>query len=120
MGFGRLTRRRTARGRNSGSIIGMTASRKVKISVSIDPALLGAVDRYAARVGVTRSAAMERWLSQVSRQENLNRLEEETAAYYEALTEVERADDRAWASAAASKARRLTIDEKPDTERRKK
>ena len=68
----------------------MTAARKVKISVSIDPSLLGAVDRYAARVGVTRSAAMERWLSQISRQENLNRLEEETAAYYEALTEAER------------------------------
>jgi metal-responsive CopG/Arc/MetJ family transcriptional regulator len=92
----------------------MTAARKVKISVSIDPSLLGAVDRYAARVGVTRSAAMERWLSQISRQENLNRLEEETAAYYEALTEAERADDGAWASAASSKARKLRIDEKSD------
>jgi metal-responsive CopG/Arc/MetJ family transcriptional regulator len=92
----------------------MTAARKVKISVSIDPTLLGAVDRYAARVGVTRSAALERWLSQISRQENLNRLEEETAAYYQALTEVERTDDRAWASAASSKARKLRIDEKPD------
>jgi metal-responsive CopG/Arc/MetJ family transcriptional regulator len=98
----------------------MTAVRKVKISVSIDPILLGAVDRYAARVGVTRSAAMERWLSQISRQENLNRLEEETAAYYEALTEAERADDSAWASAASVKARKLRIDEKPDTVRRKK
>jgi metal-responsive CopG/Arc/MetJ family transcriptional regulator len=98
----------------------MTAARKVKISVSIDPSLLGAVDRYAARVGVTRSAAMERWLSQISRQENLNRLEEETAAYYEALTEPERADDSAWASAASSKVRQLRIDAKPDTARRKK
>ena len=102
----------------------MTAARKVKISVSIDPSLLGAVDRYAARVGVTRSAAMERWLSQVSRQENLNRLEDETAAYYQALTGAERADDRAWAAAASSKAGRLRIDEKPgqksDNVRRKK
>ena len=97
----------------------MTAARKVKISVSIDPALLGAVDRYAARVGVTRSAAMERWLSKISRQENLNRLEEETSAYYDALSEVERADDGAWASAASSKARKLRIDEKPKTGRRK-
>jgi metal-responsive CopG/Arc/MetJ family transcriptional regulator len=98
----------------------MTAARKVKISVSIDPSLLGAVDRYAARVGVTRSAAMERWLSQISRQENLNRLEEETAAYYDALTEAERGDARAWASAASSKVRQLRIDEKPETARRKK
>lgn len=98
----------------------MTAARKVKISVSIDPALLGAVDRYAARVGVTRSAAMERWLSQISRQENLNRLEEETAAYYDALTTAERADDGAWSSGASSRARRLSIDENPETVRRKK
>ena len=42
---------------------------------------------------------MERWLSQISRQENLNRLEEETAAYYDALTAAERQDDGAWASA---------------------
>ena len=98
----------------------MTAARKVKISVSIDPALLGAVDRYAARVGLTRSAAMERWLSQISRQENLNRLEEETAAYYQALTAAEQGDDRAWASAASSRARKLRIDEKPDPGRRKK
>jgi metal-responsive CopG/Arc/MetJ family transcriptional regulator len=97
----------------------MTAARKVKISVSIDPALLGAVDRYAARVGVTRSAAMERWLSQISRQENLNRLEEETAAYYEALTEAERQDNRAWASAVSGKARKLRIDDQPRAGRRK-
>jgi metal-responsive CopG/Arc/MetJ family transcriptional regulator len=97
----------------------MTGARKVKISVSIDPSLLGAVDRYAARVGVTRSAAMERWLAQISRQENLNRLEEETAAYYEALSEAEQADDRAWASAASSKARKLRAEQKPNSGRRK-
>jgi metal-responsive CopG/Arc/MetJ family transcriptional regulator len=97
----------------------MTAARKVKISVSIDPALLEAVDRYAARVGVTRSAAMERWLSQISRQENLNRLEEETAAYYQALTEAERQDNRDWARAVSGKARKLRIDDQPRAGRRK-
>ena len=89
----------------------MTAARKVKISVSIDPSILGAVDRYAARVGVARSAAMERWLSQISRQENVSRLEDETAAYYEALTEAERQDDRAWTRAASPKVRKLRIDD---------
>ena len=97
----------------------MTAARKVKISVSIDPSLLGAVDRYAARVGVTRSAAMERWLSQISRQENLNRLEEETAAYYDSLTTAERQDDDDWASAASARARKLQIDEPTRPGRRK-
>ena len=98
----------------------MTAARKVKISVSIDPSLLGAVDRYAARVGVTRSAAMERWLSQISRQENLNRLEEETAVYYDALTAAERQDDGAWAAVVSEKARKLRIDEQPRSGRRKR
>jgi metal-responsive CopG/Arc/MetJ family transcriptional regulator len=97
----------------------MTAARKVKISVSIDPSLLGAVDRYAARVGVTRSAAMERWLSQISRQENLNRLEEETAVYYDSLTAAERQDDEDWVSASSSKARKLEIDERTRAGRRK-
>jgi metal-responsive CopG/Arc/MetJ family transcriptional regulator len=97
----------------------MAAARKVKISVSIDPSLLGAVDRYAARVGVTRSAAMERWLSQISRQENLNRLEDETAVYYDSLTAAERQDDEEWASASSSKARKLGIDEQTRAGRRK-
>jgi len=88
----------------------MTAARKVKVSVSIDPTVLDAVDRYAARVGVTRSAAMERWLAQLSHRENLTRLEEETASYYDALTDAERGDDTSWAAGAAAVARRLEID----------
>lgn len=88
----------------------MTTARKVKVSVSIDPSVLSAVDRYAARTGVTRSAAMERWLAQVSHRENLTRLEEETAAYYDSLSEAERQDDAGWALAASSAARRRDID----------
>jgi predicted chitinase len=91
-------------------MIGMTNARKVKVSVSIDPSVLGAVDRYAARTGVTRSAAMERWLAQVSHRENLTRLEEETATYYEAMSEAERRDDAGWAVGASAAARRLDID----------
>ena len=97
----------------------MTTARKVKISVSINPSLLGAVDRYAARVGVTRSAAMERWLSQISRQENLNRLEDETAVYYDSLSAAERQDDDDWASPVSAKARKLRIDEPTRPGRRK-
>ena len=90
---------------------GMTAAaRKVKISVSINPSVLGAVDRYAARVGVTRSAAMERWLAQLSHREHLTRLEEETAAYYDALTDTELRDDAAWAAGVSASARRLDVD----------
>jgi hypothetical protein len=47
---------------------------------------------------VTRSGALERWLAQASRRERLARLEEETAAYYDSLTEAERREDAALAS----------------------
>ena len=98
----------------------MTTARKVKVSVSIDPAVLGAVDRYAARTGVTRSAAMERWLAQLSHRENLTRLEEETATYYEALSEAEQRDDADWAAGASAAARRLDIDGPKGARRRAK
>jgi metal-responsive CopG/Arc/MetJ family transcriptional regulator len=91
----------------------MSGARKVKISISIDSTLLATVDRYAAHKGVTRSAVMERWIGQVSHREKLNRLEEETAAYYDALTDAERQDDTAWAETSSKAARKLRIDEAP-------
>jgi hypothetical protein len=90
-------------------MMGMPA-KKVKISVSIDAGLIAQVDRYAATHHVTRSAALERWLAQVSYREKLARLEEETAAYYESLTEADRREDAAYAEAASKAARKLDID----------
>jgi hypothetical protein len=90
--------------------MGMTA-RKVKISISIDASLLANVDRYAAANRVTRSAALERWLGQVSHRERLNRLEEETAAYYDSLTEADRRDDAEWTAFATKSFRKIHIDD---------
>jgi metal-responsive CopG/Arc/MetJ family transcriptional regulator len=94
-----------------GTIFGMTAARKVKISVSLDAALLGVVDRLAQNEGTSRSAVMERWLKQVSRRDQLLRLEEETAAYYEALTVAEIEEDAALSGASSRAARTLVVDE---------
>jgi hypothetical protein len=85
--------------------------RKVKISISIDAALLANVDRYATANHVTRSAALERWLGQVSHREKLNRLEEETAAYYDSLTEADKRDDAAWAEFATKSFRKVYVDD---------
>jgi hypothetical protein len=104
---------RLASGKTNGSIKGMTAGRKVKISISLDADLLGIVDRRAAEEGATRSAVMERWLRQVSHRNKLARLEEETASYYDALTESERQEDASWAAASSKAARGLRIDEAP-------
>ena len=87
----------------------MTA-RKVKISVSIDAALLADVDRYAASKHLSRSGALEQWLGQLSRKERLNHLEEETAAYYDSLTDAERREDAALAEASSRNAKKLDID----------
>ena len=89
----------------------MTRERKLKVSISLDAGLLDAVDRRAAAEKTTRSAIMERWLRNASRQANLQRLEEEMAAYYDALTPGERAEDAEWTDFASRSARKLVIDE---------
>jgi metal-responsive CopG/Arc/MetJ family transcriptional regulator len=89
----------------------MTATRKLKISVSLDADLVEAVDRQAADEGSTRSAVMERMLRQSSHRARATRLAEETAAYYEALAPAERQEDTAWATMATRASRALSIDE---------
>src|SRR6185436_670200 len=89
----------------------MASARKTKISISLDADVLDAVDRRAAREKTTRSAVMEQWLRGAARQAELQRLEEETAAYYDALTPQEKADDAEWTEFASRSARKLVIDD---------
>jgi hypothetical protein len=100
-------------------MIGMTTARKVKISVSLDAAVVDAVDRRAAREGTTRSAVMEQWLKRASGQAALTRLAEETAAYYDALSPTEIDDDRSWAKVASRAAGKLVIDAGPTSTTRR-
>jgi metal-responsive CopG/Arc/MetJ family transcriptional regulator len=88
----------------------MTTVHKVKVSVSLDAKLVEAVDRLARNEGTTRSAVMERWLRQISRRTRMLRLEEETAAYYDALTTAEIEEDAAWAAASSRAAQKLVVD----------
>jgi metal-responsive CopG/Arc/MetJ family transcriptional regulator len=91
---------------------------KTKISISLDSDVLEAVDRRAAREKTTRSAVMEQWLRGAARQAELQRLEEETAAYYDSLTPAERREDAALAAASSRAFRKLIIDEPPTRKRR--
>jgi metal-responsive CopG/Arc/MetJ family transcriptional regulator len=86
---------------------------KMKISISLDAEVLEAVDRRAARNKTTRSAVMEQWLRSAARQAELQRLEEETAAYYDSLTPAERREDAAIARASSRALQKLIIDEPP-------
>jgi hypothetical protein len=54
---------------------------------------------------------MEGVLRQLSHRAKATRLEEETAAYYDALTEAERKDDASWAAASSKAARKLRVDQ---------
>jgi metal-responsive CopG/Arc/MetJ family transcriptional regulator len=98
----------------------MTTARKLKISISLDATLLDAVDRRAAAQKTTRSAIMEQWIRSASRQADLQRLEEETAAYYDSLTPMEKAEDAEWAAFASRSARKLVIDDAAEPTRRKR
>jgi metal-responsive CopG/Arc/MetJ family transcriptional regulator len=97
----------------------MTAARKLKISISLDATLLASVDHRAAKEKTTRSAIMEQWLRSASRQSELQRLEEETAAYYDAMTPTEKQEDAEWAEFASRSARKLIIDEPASPRRRR-
>jgi len=94
-------------------------ARKTKISISLDADVLDTVDRRAAREKTTRSAIMEQWLRGAARQAELQRLEEETAAYYDSLTPPEKAEDTALAAASSRAARHLIIDEPPHKRKRR-
>ncbi len=94
-------------------------ARKTKISISLDADVLDAVDRRAKRNKTTRSAVMEQWLRGAARQVEMQRLEEETAAYYDSLTPAEKAEDAAIAEASSRAAARLSYDEPPQRQQRR-
>ena len=97
----------------------MTRERKLKISISLGADVLDAVDRRAAKEHTTRSAIMEQWLRAAARHAELQRLDEETAAYYDALTPAEKAEDAALAAASSRAFKKLTIDEPPRKQKRR-
>lgn len=100
-------------------ILSKTMARKTKISISLDSDVLDAVDRRAAREKTTRSAVMEQWLRGAARHAELQRLEEETAAYYDSLTPAEKAEDAALAEASSRASKHLIIDEPPRQRKRR-
>lgn len=83
---------------------------KVKISISLDPSVLEAVEQSAAMAGESRTAVIERWLRDGSRRARAHRLEADTAAYYESLSAAEKEEDASWAAASSRAFRRLAID----------
>ena len=96
----------------------MTAARKVKLSVTLSRDLVERIDREAGGAGA-RSRVIEQWLRQAARMHAERDLERATIAYYESLTDEERAEDDAISSAMGRAGRRLDIDGTGRAQRRR-
>lgn len=85
---------------------------KVKLSVTLAPDLVRAIDRARRRhPGESRSSIIEAWLRRGARRDEEERLRAETIAYYEARSTAEVREDAAIARAASRAARRLEFDD---------
>jgi Arc/MetJ-type ribon-helix-helix transcriptional regulator len=101
-----------AAGKPDGRIIGAMQGAKAKISITIPRDLLDQIDREADRdPTANRSAVIERWLRRGARSAAAQALREDTVAYYEALSDREREEERAMAEATSRRARRIRYDE---------
>lgn len=70
---------------------------KEKITITLSPHLLKAVDRWCRAVKLkSRSAAIERLVEQSVEEQERRRLEAETEAYYLSLSEKEKEEDKKW------------------------
>jgi len=86
----------------------MPSARKMKVSISLSAELIERIDREAAREpGQSRSRVIEAWLWRASRRAAAARLASETIAYYEKLSEAERAEDHQWARFSTGELARL-------------
>ena len=83
---------------------------KVKVSVTVSKDLLGEIDKVAKQSKSTRSAVIDRWLRISARERKRLEIEQATIAYYESLTDEERAEDEALTRALSKASRRVKID----------
>jgi len=85
---------------------------KAKLSITLDPQLLRAVDRVVkGRRGASRSSVIENCLKRALRMDLEDRLRAETIAYYESLSPQEAREDARIARSSSRAARRLKLDD---------
>ncbi len=89
-----------------GSIIGMTAARKLKVSVSLSEDLVSAIDQQVDATN-SRSSIIEHLLRQAGRMQTEDALAKATVAYYQSLDDDARSEDAALARASSLSARKV-------------
>lgn len=78
---------------------------KEKVTLTLSPRVLKAVDRWCREVRLrSRSAAIEHLLEQSIAEKERLRMESETEAYYLSLTSGEKSEDSEWAQISSSQA----------------
>jgi len=96
---------------------------RIKISVSLPRDLVARIDRAARAEARSRSRVLEGWLQAAARENAAQELERATIAYYQTMTSDDRGEDDAIAAASSRVARRLRVDDSPESRsprRRKK
>lgn len=81
---------------------------KVRVTASLDPALIQAIDELAKEAGhASRSRLIEEALQHWIAEQRRCDLEQQIERYYLSLSEAEREEDREWAEGASHAATRL-------------
>lgn len=81
---------------------------KVRVTASLDPALIQAIDELAKEAGhASRSRLIEEALHHWIAEQRRRDLEQQIEKYYLSLSEAEREEDQEWAEGASHAATRL-------------
>ena len=81
---------------------------KRRVTISLDPVLLAAVDQRVDRsAGDSRSAVIESVLRDWSKMRRFEQFEREIEAYYYSLSAAEQEEDRQWTRGVAADSKRL-------------
>jgi len=81
---------------------------KIKITASLDPELIKAIDGYLAQSNIrSRSRFIEDILRSWHHRQKKHEIESQIEQYYLSLSTEEREEDRKWTGIAADSARRL-------------
>lgn len=82
-----------------------TASAKVKVTASLNPALVKQIDDFVKETNAdSRSQVIEYALDKWCREAKKRKIEEQIEAYYLSLSEQDRQEDRDWDQLAAESA----------------
>jgi metal-responsive CopG/Arc/MetJ family transcriptional regulator len=85
---------------------------KEKVTVTLSPKVLRAVDRWCKEMRIkSRSAALEQLVEKSIQEEERRHLEAATEAYYRSLSSGEREEDKSWAKSSSDQAMRRSAKE---------